>query len=128
MRGLRRGRGHGINLAPWSWAGQDLLCSTSGSRFYGGLKTPDGLMILANGTIPDRSWLVERRVRSTAVACDRVCVGRPPPIYNAPSPVQATSPNADNLHYVILTMACWRFLRIRRLGRLPHDGALEIGF
>ncbi|MFB9075392.1 hypothetical protein ACFFX0_31215 [Citricoccus parietis] len=36
--------------------------------------------------------------------------------------------SADKLSYVNSTMACWRFLRIRRLGRLPHDGALEIGF
>lgn len=48
--------------------------------------TSDGLMILANGTIPDRSWLVERRVGSTAVAGNRVCVGGPPPIHNALSP------------------------------------------
>lgn len=72
-----------LEILARAWAGQDSLCSISGSRFYGELMTSDGLMILANGTIPDRSWLVERRVGSTAVAGNRVCVGGPPPIHNA---------------------------------------------
>jgi hypothetical protein len=38
--------------------GWDALCASTGGRFYGDLMTPDGLMVLVNGTVLDRDAVV----------------------------------------------------------------------
>ena len=45
-------------------AGWDSLCDGSGSRFYGELMVPDGVMVLANGMVMDRNSVVEALAQS----------------------------------------------------------------
>lgn len=45
-------------------AGWDSLCDGSGSRFYGELMLPDGVMVLANGMVMDRATVVHALAQS----------------------------------------------------------------